>query len=176
MRSGRAWAWLLLLLGGSVSLAVNVGHAHVQAAAEGDGQGLQTWAVGWAMAWAVLVPVMLFAAVRAVTVIRWPHQRRWALWRWCGVVPAAALAGYMSWSHMSGLLRWLGEDWLVCVLAWLAVDGLMLLGTGGLLATRTTTVGTAGRPLVEANGSTRRSAADVGLGLFEPVGRMRGGA
>jgi hypothetical protein len=174
-RSGRVWAWLLLLLGGVVSMAVSIGHAHVQAASVGDGHGPAGSAVAWAVAWAVLVPVMLAAAVRAVTVIRWPQQRRWAVVRFCATVPVAALAGYMSWSHMSGLLLWLGEDWLVCVLAWLAVDGLMLLGTAGLLATRATTTGTTSRPLAEANG-TRRSGPDVGLGLFEPAGRTRGGA
>jgi len=168
MRSGRVWAWLLLTMGGTVSMAVNVGHAHVQAAAVGDGQGLAGWAVVWAMAWAVLVPVMLWAAVKGATVIAWPAQRRWAVWRWLGVAPVVGLAGYMSWSHMSGLLRWLGEDWLVCLLAWLAVDGLMLLGAGGLLAGRATATA-AGAVTPEANGSASRPTGRI----FTPVGGVR---
>lgn len=166
LRSGRAWAWLLLTMSGGVSLLVNVGHVYVQGAAVGDGQGPAGWAIVWAMAWAVLVPLMLFVALRGATVIRWPG-RRWSLWRWCGVAPVAALAGYMSWSHMSGLLRWLGEDWLVCLLAWLAQVGLMLLGVGGVLATRATSTATGPVTSAEANGSASRSTGRI----FTPVGR-----
>ena len=167
LRSGRGWAWLLLLLGGGVLMAVNVGYAHVQAVTVGDGRGPAGWVIAWAMAWAVLTPVMLAVAIRAVTVIRWPG-RRWSVLRWCGVAPVLALAGYMSWSHMAGLLRWLGEDWLGCLLAWMATNGLRLLGAGGLLATRTTSMA-AGPVASEANGSAPRPTGRI----FTPVGGPR---
>jgi hypothetical protein len=88
------------------------------------------------------------------------------------------MAGYVSWSHMSGLLRSIGEDWLVSVLAWLAVDGLMFLGIGGLLATRNATAGSSTRrpsTPTDSNGSSPRTGrmADAGLGLFTTTSRDR---
>jgi hypothetical protein len=156
MESGRAWAWLLLLVGGGVSITVNVGHAYIRPANAPAG-----WAPDrWAIAWAVLVPLMLFVAVKGITAIPWGTERRWILWRWCGALPVAGLAGYVSWSHISGLLTSFGEDWLVCLLAPLAVDGLMFIGMGGLLATApsarrsATVVGSSAGPVTN---SVRRS-------------------
>jgi hypothetical protein len=83
----------------------------------------------------VCVPLLLFFAVKGITVIPWPREKRWMLWRWCGALPVAGLTGYVSWNHISGLLASIGENWLVCLLAPLAIDGLMFIGVGGLLAT-----------------------------------------
>src|SRR5688572_431076 len=128
VESGRLWAWLLLLVGGGVSIAVSVGHAHLRAA-EGSGPS------GWAIGWAVLVPLLLFVADTGITAIPWPRERRWMLLRWCGALPVAVLSGYVSWAHISGLLTAIGEDRLVSVLAPLAVNGLMFIGASGVLAT-----------------------------------------
>jgi hypothetical protein len=55
------------------------------------------------------------------------------LWRLLGATPVAGLAGYVSWDHISGLLTSIGEAHTVCMLAPLAVDGLMFIGVGGLM-------------------------------------------
>jgi hypothetical protein len=153
MASGRAWAWLLLLVGGGVSITVNVGHAYIRPAGAAPGWGPDRWAI----AWAVLVPLMLFVAVKGITAIGWGNERRWVLWRWCGALPVAGLAGYVSWSHISGLLASFGEDRLVCLLAPLAVDGLMFIGMGGLLATANTTR----RPAAAGGSSTGSASSSV---------------
>lgn len=161
---------MLLLLGGGVSVAVNVGHVYVRPDNAAEGWAPASGAVPWAMAWAVLVPLMLFVAVKGIRAIAWPAERRWLLWRWCGVLPVAVLAGYRSWSHMSGLLTSIGEDWLVCLLAPLAVNGLMFVGVGGLLAT-----GTSARRAASTAAAAATSATGVGSRLFPPVDMRVGG-
>ena len=68
-----------------------------------------------------------------VTVIPWPRGFRWVVWRFVCASSVAALAGYVSWDHISGLLSSIGESPTVCLLAPLAVDGLTLIGVGGLM-------------------------------------------
>src|SRR5215831_17028920 len=129
MDSGRVWAWWLLLFGGGVSIAVNLGHAFLRPVGAGP-----SWSPGrWAIAWGVVVPMLLFFAVKGITVIAWPRGFRWMAWRFCGALPVAGLAGYVSWDHISGLLTSIGEAHTVCLLAPLAVDGLMFIGVGGLM-------------------------------------------
>src|SRR5262245_24094387 len=108
MPQWRRWAWGLLLVGGGVSIAVNLGHAYLPPAGADGG-----WAPGrWALAWAVIVPMLLFFAVKGITVIPWPPGARWVMWRWCAALPVAGLAGFVSWAHISGLLIAIGEDQL----------------------------------------------------------------
>src|SRR5262245_6624469 len=165
MDSGRLWAWGLLLFGSGVSIAVNVGHAYVRPVGASVG-----WAPArWAVVWAVFVPLMLFAAVKGITVIVWPREPRWLLWRWCGALPVACLAGYVSWAHISGLLASVGEDRLVCVLAPLAVDGLMFIGVGGLLATAGGIRRIGPAPAISATAAASPNGS--GSRIFSPAGR-----
>src|SRR3954453_5851600 len=64
-----------------------------------------------------------------------PSGRVWQLLRWAGMFPVAFVAALVSYRHLSGLLKFYGEEPVVCVLGPLAVDGLMVMATGAILAT-----------------------------------------
>jgi hypothetical protein len=51
------------------------------------------------------------------------------------MLPVAFVAALVSYRHLSGLLAFYGEEPVVCVLGPLAVDGLMVMATGAILAT-----------------------------------------
>jgi hypothetical protein len=76
-----------------------------------------------------LIAVEIFARVT------WPDGPWWRLVRWGGLLPVALLAAFVSYRHLSGLLAHYGEDPLVQHFGPLAVDGLMVMATGALLAT-----------------------------------------
>jgi hypothetical protein len=83
----------------------------------------------------VVWPVFLLVAVELLARVPWPHGINWQLLRWAGMVPVAAVAALVSYRHLSGLLAFYREEPLVCVLGPLAVDGLMVMATGAILAT-----------------------------------------
>jgi hypothetical protein len=129
--SGRGWAYVGAILGGVVSIAANVAHSYVPpAGAPAD------WSPpGGAVVGAIFWPVALFVAVEILARIAWPSGRRWAVLRFGGLVPVAGVAAFVSYRHLSGLLTFYGEDGLTATLGPLAVDGLMVMATGALLAT-----------------------------------------
>jgi hypothetical protein len=93
---------------------------------------------------AIFWPVALFVATEILTRVAWPSGLGWQLLRWLGMLPVAVVAALVSYRHLSGLLAFYGEERLTCVLGPLAVDGLMVMATGAILATghrgqRTTT-------------------------------------
>jgi hypothetical protein len=129
--AGRRWAYLGAALGGIVSIAANVAHSYVPPT------GVMTeWRpnVG-AVLGAVFWPVALFVATEILARVVWPSGRTWWLLRWTGMLPVAAVAALVSYRHLSGLLAYYGEEPVVCVLGPLAVDGLMVMATGAILAT-----------------------------------------
>jgi hypothetical protein len=77
----------------------------------------------------------LFVATEILTRVAWPTGRVWWLLRWTGMLPVAFVAALVSYRHLSGLLKFYGEESIVCVLGPLAVDGLMVMATGAILAT-----------------------------------------
>jgi hypothetical protein len=83
----------------------------------------------------VFWPVALFVATEILTRVAWPSGHRWQLVKWLGMLPVAAVAALVSYRHLSGLLGYYGEESVVCVLGPLAVDGLMVMATGAILAT-----------------------------------------
>jgi hypothetical protein len=129
--SGRRWAYIGAALGGTVSIAANIAHSYVPptgAAAEWTPRfGAVVGAVFW--------PVALFVATEILTRVTWPSGRVWWLLRWTGMLPVAFVAALVSYRHLSGLLAFYGEEPIVCVLGPLAVDGLMVMATGAILAT-----------------------------------------
>jgi hypothetical protein len=133
--SGRRWAYIGAALGGTVSIAANIAHSYVPPT------GLsRELAVGWspnvgAVIGAMFWPIALFVATEILTRVVWPSGRVWALLRWAGMLPVAVVAALVSYRHLSGLLAFYGEEALVCVLGPLAVDGLMVMATGAILAT-----------------------------------------
>ncbi|MEV8508111.1 hypothetical protein AB0368_25290 [Actinoplanes sp. NPDC051475] len=129
--SGRWWAYIGAVLGGIVSIAANIAHSYVPPAGVA-----QDWTPrGGAVVGAVFWPVALFVATEILTRVAWPSGWTWQLLRWAGMVPVAFVAALVSYRHLSGLLAFYGEEPIVCVLGPLAVDGLMVMATGAILAT-----------------------------------------
>jgi hypothetical protein len=130
--SGRRWAYIGAALGGTVSIAANIAHSYVPPA----GVTAEDWSPrAGAVVGAVFWPVALFVATEILTRVAWPSGRVWWLVRWAGMFPVAFVAALVSYRHLSGLLAFYGEEPVVCVLGPLAVDGLMVMATGAILAT-----------------------------------------
>ncbi|OJF11907.1 hypothetical protein [Couchioplanes caeruleus] len=133
--TGRGWAYIGAALGGTVSIAANIAHSYVPPASATDGWSPNLGAVIGAVFW----PVALFVTTEILTRVAWPFGHVWQLLRWAGMLPVAVVAALVSYRHLSGLLDFYGEEPVVCVLGPLAVDGLMVMSAGALLATVTHT-------------------------------------
>ncbi|WP_213453113.1 hypothetical protein [Rhizomonospora bruguierae] len=135
--SGRGWAYFGAILGGAVSIAANVAHSYVPPTpAEGAPPVPADWTPQpGAVVGAIFWPVALFVAVEILARVAWPSGRRWSALRFGGLVPVATVAAIVSYKHLSGLLTFYGEDALTAMIGPLAVDGLMVMATGALLAT-----------------------------------------
>ena len=129
--SGRGWAYAGAILGGAVSIAANVAHSYVPPA----GASASWTPHGGSVVGAVVWPVFLLVAVEILARVAWPEGLGWTLLRFGGLLPVAAVAALVSYRHMSGLLEFYGEDPLTTTLGPLAVDGLMVMATGALIAT-----------------------------------------
>jgi hypothetical protein len=135
--SGRGWAYFGAILGGAVSIAANVAHSYVPPSPH---EGAPPVPADWtpqpgAVVGAIFWPVALFVAVEILARVAWPSGRRWSALRFGGLVPVATVAAIVSYKHLSGLLTFYGEDALTAMIGPLAVDGLMVMATGALLAT-----------------------------------------
>ncbi len=129
--SGRSWAYIGAALGGVVSIAANVAHSYVPPVDAPAVWLPQTGAVVGAIFW----PVALFVATEILARVVWPNGRRWTFLRFAGLLPVALVAAFVSYRHLSGLLAFYGEDAVTVKVGPLAVDGLMVMATGALLAT-----------------------------------------
>jgi hypothetical protein len=127
---GRLWAYTGAILGGGVSVAANVAHSFLPPLGAPDTWRPEPGAVVGAIVW----PVFLFIAVEILARIVWPSGRAWVLLRFGGLLPVAAVAAFVSYRHLSGLLAHYGEEDIVVLVGPIAVDGLMLMATGALLA------------------------------------------
>ncbi len=128
---GRGWAYTGVVLGGGVSIAANITHTFVPPPGHPAGWSPEPMAVVFAMSW----PVFLFVAVEILARTPWPRLWNWTLLRWLGLTPVALVAAFVSYRHLSGLLAHYGEEPLAALTGPLAVDGLMVVATGALLAT-----------------------------------------
>jgi len=128
---GRGYAYLGASLGAVVSVAANVAHSYVPPAGAPAGWRPQPGAVVGTVFW----PAALLVAVEILARTIWPARVRWVVLRWLGLIPVAAVAAFVSYRHLSGLLAFYGEDPLTTTLGPLAVDGLMVMATGALVAT-----------------------------------------
>jgi hypothetical protein len=131
--TGRGWAYIGAGLGGAVSIAANVAHSYVPPAGVPAGWSPQGGAVVGAVFW----PVALFVAVEILARVAWPSGRRWTALRFAGLLPVALVAAFVSYKHLAGLLGFYGEDAVTAFFGPFAVDGLMVMATGALLATAT---------------------------------------
>ena len=133
---GRGWAYLGAALGGVVSVAANVAHSYVPPATLPAGTTPDEWTpeLGAVLS-AVIWPVFLFVAIEILVRIPWPDGTRWRVVRFGGLLPVALVAAVVSYRHMSGLLAHYAEDGLIVAIGPLAVDGLMVMAAGALVAT-----------------------------------------
>lgn len=130
---GRGWAYAGALLGGAVSIAANVAHSYVPPVGTADTGHWQPQS--GAVIGAVFWPLSLFVAVEILARTAWPSGRRWVAARYLGLLPVALVAAVVSYRHLSGLLAFYHEDALTGTIGPLAVDGLMVMATGALIAT-----------------------------------------
>jgi hypothetical protein len=157
--TGRSWAYLGALVGAGVSVAANVAHSYVPPAAAESSWSPHTGAVVGAVFW----PVALLVAIEVLARVSWPAGGRWLVVRFGGLGPVATVAAVVSYRHLSGLLSFYGEDAITATVGPLAVDGLMVMATGALLATRPG--GIDARP---APTGKRTTAATVATGPSPP--------
>jgi DNA-binding CsgD family transcriptional regulator len=133
--AGRRWAYVGALLGAGVSVAANVAHSYVP-----PDEASASWSPhAGAVAEAVFWPVALLVAIEVLARVAWPQAVRWTVIRFGGLGPVAGVAAVVSYRHLSALLAYYGEDRITSAVGPLAVDGLMVMATGALLATRLTT-------------------------------------
>lgn len=128
---GRGWAYTGAILGGAVSVAANIAHSYIPPTHAAASWSPDTGAVIGSVFW----PVALFVAVEILTRIPWPAGKGWTMLRFGGLLPVALVAAVVSYRHLSGLLDHYSEDTLTVTIGPLAVDGLMIMATGALLAT-----------------------------------------
>jgi hypothetical protein len=113
-----------------VSVAANVAHSYVPPSRALPGWTPSPGAVLLAAFW----PAAVFVAVEIMARASWADGRRWVLVRWGGLAPVALVAAVVSYRHLAGLLGFYGEDPVTVAIGPLAVDGLMIVSTGALLA------------------------------------------
>jgi hypothetical protein len=120
---GVRWAYLGMGIGGAASILANVAHACLP---EHPPAGSVIAAAFW--------PVALFVTIEILAKNAWPSTARWTLLRWGGTLPVAAVTAVVSYRHMSGLLAAWGEDPLTATIGPIAVDGLLIMSTGAIVA------------------------------------------
>ncbi|MET8121798.1 hypothetical protein [Micromonospora sp. NPDC005291] len=128
------WAYLGLILGGLVSVAANIAHSFIAPKGAPQNWNPEPGAVVSAIVW----PLFLFIAIEILARTPWPTGWGWDVLRWVGMPPVALVAAFVSYQHLSGLLRHYDEGTLVIWFGPVAVDGLMLMATAALLATKHT--------------------------------------
>lgn len=117
--SGQGVALFALIAGVLMSMAANVMHTMIVVPAE-TGSDYDIFAVVFAGVW----PLVLFLALEVLTKVRWRADRaRWV--RIAAVTLIAAVAGWVSFHHMSSLFMYWGDDPLAAYAGPLAIDGLV---------------------------------------------------
>lgn len=140
--TGRGWAYLGAALGAGVSIAANVAHSFVPPGADELARLGVTAAEyrphGGAVGLAVFWPVALLVGIEVVARTPWQTSIGESFWETVarlGLVPVAAVAALVSYLHLSGLLAFYGEGEVTSVVGPAAIDGLMILCSGALIAT-----------------------------------------
>lgn len=131
--TGRTIAYVGGLLGIVASIAANVAHSYVVPPGEPD-----TWTPpAGSVVSAIFWPLALLLAIEIMVRVEWLDDWYWQLIRWGGLSIVALVAAIVSYRHMSALLdSYPNEEWITTLIGPLAVDGLMVLSAGALLATR----------------------------------------
>ena len=126
IRSGRRWAYVTLFTMLALSIAGNVAHVvHLDPSPS-------LLSIIRAVVW----PLGLFLGVEMFMRVPWEAKASHRLVRWGGILFTAAIAAFVSYRHLRGLMLADGEEQVVAAFGPLAIDGLMLMATLGLLLTR----------------------------------------
>jgi hypothetical protein len=128
--SGRGWARAGFLTGIVASIAANVARIYVPP----KHAPLHWHPPHGAIVAAGFWPVGLLISIEIISRVQWPDGLIWWLIRYGGLTAVAAIAAVISYRHMSGLLAAYGEAGVGAAIGPLAVDGLMVVSSGALLA------------------------------------------
>lgn len=117
-------------LGLTVSLAANVAHSFVPPKDAPEDWSPHVGAVLLALVWPIAVYVVIEVFARALRRdLTW-----WTVVRYVALAPVALVAAVVSYSHLSALMLFYGESEFVSTIGPLGIDGLMIMGTGALIA------------------------------------------
>ena len=144
--AGLGWSRFGFGLGVVASTAANIAHSFTPsadvvrrtnelAAATGQTVDWTTWTppIGTIIA-AAFWPIALVVSVEVISRVMWPDGWRWKLMRFGGVAIVAAVAAFISYKHLHGLISSYGEDPWSAAVGPLAIDGLMVVCSAALLA------------------------------------------
>jgi hypothetical protein len=113
-----------------VSIAANVARIYVPPVKAPANWSPPPGAIVAAAFW----PIALLISIEIISRVKWPDGLGWQLIRYGGLTTVAAIAAVISYRHMSGLLHAYGEEGIGATIGPLAVDGLMVVSSGALLA------------------------------------------
>ena len=143
---GLGWARFGFGLGVIASTAANIAHSftpstelikRVNERADLTGQPVD-WATWTPPAGTIISaafwPIALVVSVEVISRVMWPAGWRWKVMRFGGVAVVAAVAAFISYKHLHGLIGSYGEDAWSAAVGPLAIDGLMLVCSAALLA------------------------------------------
>ncbi len=128
--SGKGWALAGFLTGVTVSILANIARMYVPPEHAPANWRPHPGAVATAAWW----PIALLISIEVISRVQWPDGFIWRAIRYGGLTTVAAIAAIISYRHMSGLLSAYGESGLGAKIGPLAVDGLMVVSSGALLA------------------------------------------
>lgn len=128
--SGQGWARGGFGTGVAVSIAANVARIFVPPNDAPPDWSPPLGAIIAAAFW----PIALLISVEIISRVQWPKGWSWMVIRYGGLTAVAAIAAIISYRHMSGLLLAYGEDKWGATIGPLAVDGLMVVSSGALMA------------------------------------------
>jgi hypothetical protein len=129
-KSGIGWARSGFLTGILTSVAANIARTFIPPEHAPPGWHPELGAIFAAAFW----PVALLISIEIISRVQWPDGWGWWLVRYGGLTTVAAIAAIISYRHMSGLLAAYGESGLSAAIGPLAVDGLMVVSSGAMLA------------------------------------------
>lgn len=145
-RAGIAWARFGFGLGVVASTAANIAHSFTpsaevvrrvteRAALTGQTVDWSTWTppIGTIIS-AAFWPIALVVSVEVISRVMWPAGWRWKVMRFGGVAIVAAVAAFISYKHLHGLISSYGEDPWSSAVGPLAIDGLMVVCSAAMLA------------------------------------------
>ncbi|GIG67312.1 DUF2637 domain-containing protein [Phytomonospora endophytica] len=128
--SGRGWARFGFVVGVVASVAANIAHGFIPPADAVTGWTPSYGSIAAAAFW----PLALVISVEVISRVLWPEGKGWAVLRFGGVSVVALIAAVISYQHLHGLLVAYGETGIGALIGPLAVDGLMAVCSGALVA------------------------------------------